>query len=46
MRVNEAEQAMNNLGSGMQGVACVCIQVRTDSVPLLEFQSLVFYSLG
>lgn len=24
MRVNEAEQAINNLGPGMQGVVCVC----------------------
>lgn len=46
MRVNEAEQAINNLGPGVQGIIDVCAQVCIESVLLLAFQSLVPSSLG
>ena len=45
MRVNEAEQAINNLGPGVQGIIYVCAQVYIESVLLLALQSLVPYSL-
>lgn len=46
MRVNEAEQAINNLGPGMQGIVYVCAQVCTESELSAGIPQLSFLFIG